>query len=306
MHFAAESEVTPVDAAGLAAESRGKSFEGWFSGYSVLKDFDGKGLVIGNGITSFKDLWNGDSSLTSIRNISHWDVSNITNMANLLKDNSSLETYGEFGTWAAGLGTGKLVNISGLLYNNDKLTNDDLAYFGSWDVTGVTDMSYLLYDADAITTLVNLENWRASSLQTINYAFAEMEELTTLDGLADWAPGRGGAVSLFTMAHMLENDLKLSDVTAITGSAAGGSFWDVSNVTDFSALFKNMGRNVWAQKVTKLDLSRWDMRSMTHRSVLPTVTDMMLLGTITAEDMDFSNFVELTLGPNVILEGTGP
>ena len=49
--------------------------------------------------------------------------------------------------------------------NNDKLTNDDLAYFGSWDVTGVTDMSYLLYDADAITTLVNLENWRASSLK---------------------------------------------------------------------------------------------------------------------------------------------
>lgn len=85
--------------------------------------------------------------LTSIKNISHWDVSNITNMANLLKNNSSLETYGEFGTWAAGLGTGKLVNISGLLYNNDKLTNDDLAYFGSWDVTGVTDMSYLLYDA---------------------------------------------------------------------------------------------------------------------------------------------------------------
>ena len=71
------------------------NFAHWFAGYKNLTDFDGRrgsdtyGVDV-SGTTSLEGLFEGDTKLQIVGNISHWPVSHITSFANMFKGCESL------------------------------------------------------------------------------------------------------------------------------------------------------------------------------------------------------------------------
>ena len=97
-----------------------------------------------------------------------------------------------------------------------------------WDVSGVTDMSYTLYQVGPLFSITGLETWSTTNLRNLNH-FAEQSQAkeSAIKGLENW---------------------DVSDVTSMIKAFAGIhqtnnfnddlSKWDVRNVTTMNQMFR--------------------------------------------------------------------
>lgn len=203
--------------------------------------------------------------------ISAWDVSNCTDMANLLTYNSKLKDLSPLADWK----TSKVTTLHSAFAGNMALPN--LHGLEDWDVSNVTTMYGLLSADESLTdisallnwktfnltdlggflnmhnaspqlsSLHGLENWYVSNVTNLRNFVTECSKLTSLELLANWTPKPTDLYQFCNGTSIRSLDgLQNFDVSNCTNfhSAFQGNYyltncdavadWDVSNGTDFS------------------------------------------------------------------------
>ena len=189
-------------------------------GGTCAADIDGDGIcdlipITNDNIHAAVGLWISDaaSAEATYGHISDWDVSNVTDMANMFH----------------------------LAYS----FNDDIS---SWDVSSVTDMASMFSEASNFNA--DISSWDVSSVSSMSAMFYggasfngdisswDVSSVTKMDWMFAWGPSSFNA------------DLSSWDVSSVTDMnhmfAAATSFnqdlssWDVSSVTNFASMFYSM------------------------------------------------------------------
>ena len=135
-------------------------------------------------------------------------------------------------------GTGeKFVVPNGLKFGCSTVFNPEL-----FDVTNVTNMSYMFYNCSGLTS-IDLSGWNTTNVTTISNMFDSCTKLTTLD------------LSNFDTSKVLYMNYVFYNCTNLT--TLDLSNFDTSNVTGLGYVFNN------CTNLTTLDLSNFDTSNVT-------------------------------------------
>ncbi|MFT8926908.1 MAG: BspA family leucine-rich repeat surface protein [Bifidobacterium sp.] len=170
--------------------------------------------------------------LETITGISDWPTSSVTNIARM------------FYQWGNNVPT---VSLSITL---------DAKAGGVWDVSRVTNASYMFYNVDKTHT-VHADGWEfiaPSNNVTLNNMFNEATNLQTIDGITSWETT--AVTNLSSMFLSWGNGLTAASLNLRTS----GDAWDTGRVTTAANMFNN------AAKMTHVDTTGWDFSDDTGRT----------------------------------------
>jgi len=205
------------------------------------------------------NMFNKDSSLTSI-DLSSFNTSKVTWLIGMFNDCTALESLdvSNFDTSSVtdlsntfqnvpgkiiGLekfDTSKVLKMSGTFRGVD-FTKTDANDIKDWDVSAVTDMSYLFQKSKFDS--LDLSSWNIGNVANMAYMFANDSNVNKVKNLANW-----DTKNVTNMLGMFQavSDTDLSFVEN----------WDVSNVTNAGYMFDS------CPNLTSLDLSKWHTDSL--------------------------------------------
>jgi len=212
-------------------------------------------------VTDAKYMFRECKNLTSIGDVSGWDLSNVTSTRGMFYnceklngldvsnwDVSNIEDAG----WmfyncasvteldVANWDTSSMNFTKSMFYNNIKVTELDVS---NWDMSDVTDTSYMF---SYCTTLgdIDFSKWDVSNVQKFNNMFKHARAMTTLD-LSTWDTS-----SADDMNHMFANcgNLRYLDISG----------FDTSKVTTMAWMFYE----IEAEKIYVGD--KWSLASIAN------------------------------------------
>ena len=207
---------------------------------------------------------NESSAIETYGHISNWDVSKVTNMYKLFK-NDIWEHYNKIDT---------------------SNFNDDIS---NWDVSNVTDMSYMFSDAQSFNQPIG--NWDVSKVRDMRYMFCDAKSFN--QSLNTWDVGKVTNMrNMFKGASSFNQPIGNWDDNKVTnmiemffGAEAFNQpigNWDVSMVTNMIEIFegakafnqsignwdvssvKNMKRMFSGAEAFNQSIGNWDVISVTN------------------------------------------
>ena len=144
--------------------------------------------------------------------------------------------------------TGTIVlnaNSVGLFYGCSSLI--DLTALKDWNVSNVTNMSYMFSGCSSLTDLTGLSGWNVSEVTNMSRMFDGCSKLTDLTALKDWKSSK-----VTDMSRMFYHCSSLTDLTGLAG-------WNTSKVTNMSYMFDG------CSSLTALTgLSGWNVSQVTN------------------------------------------
>jgi len=187
--------------------------------------------------------------------IGNWDVSNVTNMAYMFRDNSPTGS-----TFNQPIGNWDVSNVTDMKFMFDNSTFNQP--IGNWDVSSVTYMAYMFYNS---TFNQPIGNWDVSNVTSMASMFYNS---TFNQPIGNWdvsnVTNMGGMFTIATSFNQPIGDWDVSNVTYTSGMfAIATSFnqpignWDMSNVTNMAYMFGD------ATSYNQ-DLSSWSVDGVTQ------------------------------------------
>lgn len=132
----------------------------------------------------------------------------------------------------------QVTDMSYMFYNCSGLTSLDLS---EWDTSKVTSMSNMFKNCSELTNL-NISNLNTANVTSMSSMFSYCSHLTSLD-LSTW-----NTSNVVYMNYQFEYCLKITTLDLST--------WDTSNVIDMRYMFSN------CSGLTELDLSNWNLSKL--------------------------------------------
>ena len=185
--------------------------------------------------------------------ISHWDVSNVTDMVGMFHDADVFN--GDLSAWDVS----KVTNMH-QMFRHSRSFNGEI---GNWDVSNVDDMSEMFFDAQSFNQPIG--DWNTGSVTTMARMF-NGAVLFNQD-ISGWNTSKVTTTyRMFFNAHSFNQPL---------------NSWDVSNVTDMATMFaeahafnqplnnwntssvQRTGSMFWGARSFNQDLNNWDMSADT-------------------------------------------
>jgi surface protein len=166
--------ITSVDNLGSVGWT---SFAGAFYGCANLVSVAGDGADVSN-VTSFTSAWNGCTVLTTLGDLSGWNVEKVETFYAAWNDCFALTTMGDLSGWDVA----KVKTFHRAWYNCQQLTT--LGDLSGWDVANVTSFLYAWYNCYVLTTLGDLSGWNVAKVETFAGAWRNCIALTNC-GLVD-------------------------------------------------------------------------------------------------------------------------
>jgi surface protein len=168
------------------------------------------------------------TSLTTIGNVSSWDVSNINDMSYMFGESTFNDNIN---SWDVS----NVINMSDM-FNTNTVFNQSL---NSWNVSGVTDMSSMFYGTSSFNG--NITSWDTSSVTTMSGMFNNSTIFN--QNISGW-----DVSSVIDMGNMFAG-------TTLFNQPIGS--WDVSSVQNMTAMFGfatsfNQPLNGWGTNTTNL------------------------------------------------------
>ena len=217
--------------------SNGTTFSMIFGGCENLTTMDLSSWQVTNKCTNLSNMFYWCKNLETLTcDFTKWNVSNVTTFRDMFNGCKKL-TEIDLSNWQV---TNKCTGLSDMFEgckNLEKLTCD----FTKWNVSNVTNFSYMFDECSKLTTL-DLSNWQVTDKCTmLNHMFGNCENLTTLT--CDFMLWNTSNVTYFT--YMFIGCIKLTSLNLST--------WDVSNGTSFESMFCG------CEKLTLLNLMNWQV-----------------------------------------------
>ena len=172
-------------------------------------------------VTNMSYMFCGCSSLKSIPEISSWDTSNVTNMSYMFCGCSSISSFSDISKWD----TSNVTNMSHMFNGCSSLTS--LPDISKWNTNNVTNMSYMFNNCSSLPTLPDISQWDMSNVTNISYMFNYCSSLSKLPDISKW-----NIKNVKNMSFMFNCCRALSSLPDI-------SKWDITNVKNMSFMFDN-------------------------------------------------------------------
>ncbi|MGN1270270.1 MAG: BspA family leucine-rich repeat surface protein [Clostridia bacterium] len=184
-----------------------------FLGLSYLSDISGLQSLKTNyttNMSNFLSVMSQNKKLKNFDALSGWNISNVTDLSNALCGYKNLENINGLKYWD----TSKVEKMSGLFGNPDMNNTkiNDLTALSDWNVSNVTDMSYLFYGCD-ITNLSALSNWDVSNVTNMQNMFYGCSKLTDASGINDW-----NIVNVINFGYMFYSTPTHPEFTKVIGT----------------------------------------------------------------------------------------
>ncbi len=175
-----------------------------------------------------KFSWYSGAKCSFNEDISGWDVSNVTDMSDLL-------TGVPFNQDISGWDVGNVRNMSGLFSGNTAFNQN----IGGWNTSNVTNMSSMFADTSFNQ---NIGGWNTSNVTNMNFMF---NNSPFNQNIGNW-----------TTSSLISTYGMFADTSSFNQDI---SSWDVSNVTSMAYMF---------QRATSFNknLSTWDVSKVTASS----------------------------------------
>lgn len=106
-----------------------------------------------------------------------------------------------------------------------EMSLSDITPLANWNITSVTDISYIFYRCTSLADITPLANWNTESAKTMEHAFGETA-ITDLVPLANW-----NVKNVTNMLEMFLDCKSLADASAIND-------WDISKQTFIDGMFQ--------------------------------------------------------------------
>jgi len=258
--FYGANRLTTLDTTGWNTKSV-TNMSSMFTGTTVLETVVGSETWDVSKVTNMSSMFGADHYAASNKSgiktldISGWDVSNVTTMQYMFEyaDRLTTLTTSNFtpGVSTSGVNMNRMFEKTYALVTINGITD--------WDTTKVTDMYGMfqnsgIMNSDGATNLdlhTNGTAWNVSKVTTMANMFYGANRLIELNA-TDWKP-----TSATTMANMFSGTTALEKVV-------GSETWDVSNVTDMSAMFGATNYTTNNKSgIRTLDISGWDVSNVT-------------------------------------------
>ena len=172
------------------------------------------------------------TSLTTIGNVSSWDVSNINDMSYMFGESTFNDNIN---SW----------DVSSVIYLNNMFDTNTVfnQSLNSWNVSGVTDMSSMFFYSTSFNG--NITSWNTSNVTTMGGMFNNATNFN--QNISSW-----NTSSVIYMGNMFAVASSFNQPIGV---------WDVSSVTDMTVMFYqaisfNQPLNGWAgttSSVTAMD-----------------------------------------------------
>ena len=131
-------------------------------------------------------------------------------------------------------------NIDKGIFSRTDFKYIDISY---WDVSNVTDMSYMFFECEELESVGDLSNWDVSNVKSMNSMFFYCAELKSTGDISKWDVSNVNDMgNMFECCESFNQDL---------------SSWNISNVTDMDFMF-------YGCKSFNQDISKWDVSNVTY------------------------------------------
>ena len=203
--------------------------------------------------------------------IGDWDVSNVTNMRQMLWMNNIGSSFNQdLSNWDIS----SLTDMYGLFLRRNNFNNGGSTGIGAWNTSNVTDMTYVFYGCAAFDQ--PLDGWDVTGVTTMQYMFYGGNGPLIFNnggstGINNWRPS-----SCTNMQGMFYNctgfdqpigDWDVSSVTNMTSMLERTtSFnqdignWNTSSVTSMSRMFAH---ELSTKRLFNQDIGNWDVSNVT-------------------------------------------
>ena len=182
------------------------------------------------------------SSLKNLK-LASWDLSSCLDLSDLFCQCLSLTSTGDLSSW----NISNVTDLSGVFDSCPKLRN--VGSLSNWNTSNVTDLSRLFNNCSKLSSIGSIEGWDVSNVTSFSRTFANAASLSEIGDLSNW----NVTSSCINLSYMFENSFVLEENEDL-------HLWDVSNVTDFSHMFKNN------EVLKTIDLSGWNTSHMNDAS----------------------------------------
>ncbi|MEK1415809.1 BspA family leucine-rich repeat surface protein, partial [Limosilactobacillus fermentum] len=123
-------------------------------------------------ITDMNALFDGSTRLKTVGNLSHWDTSNVTDMANMFFDYNGV--IGDLSHWD----TSNVTNMENMFENYNGVIGD----LSHWNVSNVGNMSYMFAGYNGV--IGDLSHWDTSNVTDMSSMFSFSS--ASVSGLNTW------------------------------------------------------------------------------------------------------------------------
>jgi surface protein len=211
-----------------------------------------------SGVTHLARFLGGCTSITTISNVSSWDVSNITSMFSTFGGCSSFDQ--DLSSWVVS----NVTTMFGMFASCTIFNNGGSLGIDSWDVSSVTSMSSMFSQCTMFNQ--SISSWDVSSVTSMSGMFQITSSFN--QDLNTWnVSGVTNMASMFNSALNFNQPLDNWDVSDVTNMSSmfnnTANFnkpidvWNVSGVTDMSNMFNT---------ATSFNqpLGNWDVSNVTN------------------------------------------
>ena len=209
--------------------------------------------------------------LTSVGDLSGWDVSNATQLRNMFYNCTLLTTVGDISVW----NPVKCTTMESMFHGCSSLTSLNLA---NWDVSKCTSFDRMFQSCTGLTSL-NVTGWTLNTTTSVTMLamFYDCRALTSLS-FTGWNTSK-----VTNFQQFLDNCLLLTtcDVTVLSTAVA----------TNVSYMFRN------CRSMTAIDISGWDLSLVTAANMTQSMfygcyglTSLTLPSSLSRVDNQFAVF----------------
>lgn len=119
-------------------------------------------------VTTFKQLFSGCSNIKQL-NIGGWDVSSARDMSYMFDQDVNLTSIGDISSW----NVGDVKSFEGMFSNCNSITSAGLGgngAFSSWNTASLTNTAYMFQGCNSLKTVL-MYNWNTSHLKNASFMF---------------------------------------------------------------------------------------------------------------------------------------
>ena len=238
-----------------------------------------------NGITNMSCMFNDCSSLSSLSDISKWNMNNVTNMSSMFNNCSSLSSLPDISKWD----TTNVTDMSYMFYNCSSLSS--LSDISKWNTNNVINMRSMFNNSSSLSSLPDISKWNTNNVRNMRSIFKNCSSLSSLPDISNW-----NTTNVTDMSYMFYNCSSLTSLPDI-------SCWYTNNVKDIRYMFFNC-----SLLKSLPDLSKWNTDNVTnmgylffHCSSLSSLPDISKWNTTNVTDMRniFNNCLSLYSLPDI-------
>ena len=171
-------------------------------------------------VHNFIAIFRNNNNLETLNGLENWDVSNATNMAGLFNSCTSLSDISSIANWD----TSMVINMSSMFAFCESLTDINNIY--KWDLSKVQSISSMFGSCTSLSNIKPLKEWKISNVTDMSKLFSECTSLEDLTGLENWDVSR-----VLDFRNAFYGNLNLQDASSIND-------WDISKDADFTKMFR--------------------------------------------------------------------